>query len=75
MKDNFVKIKEIDGISLYVNTPQIGVCACGEGGHFEDINTGENLGRECRDYIRYYDNEGNKLDVPVENNVRWVRDD
>lgn len=74
MQDNFVKLKEVNGISLYINTPTTGICACGEGGHFEDINTGKNLGRRCENYIRYHDDAGNKLPEPVTKNVRWVKD-
>ena len=75
MKCNFIKVKEVDGLELYINKPIVGRCVCGEDGHFEDINTGENLGRDCEDYMTYFDSNLQLLPAPVKSNVRWVRDD
>lgn len=74
MESHYVKIKEADDVSLFIYRPWTDLCACGEEGHFEDVNTGNNLGRECRNYITFHDEEGKRLSAPVTDNVRWVRD-
>ncbi len=74
MRNRFVKVKEVDGVELFVNKPVTYTSVCGEGGHFEDIHTGENLGKEAQNYVSYHDDNLNILQTPTKENIRWVRD-